>query len=369
MSLTTKRSNPYATPCIKGTKMRDLSLSTVKRAKHNVENMDPQLMFETPRAAPKSPFSVLNGMVVEVEGNIASGKSTLTLAIKKLLNTPKNERSEVFAEQVNNTFLGAFYSDTKRFSFAFQMYMLTTRLYQVDEASRQAKDEGRFVMLDRGAVGDAVFATLNHELGNMDEQELNIYKSVCQQRSPNLSAKVDLVLYLDVDPSECYRRVHSERKNDAEESIPLAYLEGVDKTYFHVLIDWMANVSQESEFSGLNVGPPPPFCVLTWTEFGTTHDALTALEALAKGQRRSPQVNFVNALPETKNAILLSTTKDVKDAFESLSEPGSTISSASVVYVNWELEHDRAFRRTIMMCLSQEMDVTLYRPSQCPTQA
>lgn len=368
MALNIERSNPYSTPGLKAAKLkaRDLSVSTstLKKARLDVENMNPQTMFETPRLASKRPYSVLDGLVVEVEGNIASGKSTLTLAIKKLLNTAKLERTEVFAEQVNNTFLGAFYNDTKRFSFAFQMYMLTTRLYQVDEASRQAKQEGKFVMLDRGAVGDAVFATLNHDMKNMDDQELGIYHSVCQQRNPNLSAKVDLMLYLDVDPSECYRRVHSERKNEAEETIPLAYLEGVDKTYFNIFMEWIANSSEDGEFSGLNVGPAPPVCVLPWTEFGTIHDALDALEALVTGERKSPQVFFENAVVEVENTVVISTEQDLTDAEASLADPKSTIHSSPKIYINWELEHNRAFRRTVMAFLGNQVDVHFFRPSR-----
>lgn len=50
-------------------------------------------------------------------------------------------------EEVNQTFLAAFYNDTKRYGFAFQMFMLSSRLYQIDEASRQAKDENRSATL------------------------------------------------------------------------------------------------------------------------------------------------------------------------------------------------------------------------------
>jgi deoxyadenosine/deoxycytidine kinase len=64
----------------------------------------------------------------------------------------RNERledsksTEVFFETINNDFLAAFYQDTKRFSFAFQMYMLTTRLYQMEEACRQAQREDRSLL-------------------------------------------------------------------------------------------------------------------------------------------------------------------------------------------------------------------------------
>ena len=80
-------------------------------------------------------------MVVEVEGNIGSGKSTLTGLMSQYLNSELQDSSfsSVFGEKVNNRFLSAFYSKTKHYAFAFQMYMLTTRLYQIDEGSRQVE--------------------------------------------------------------------------------------------------------------------------------------------------------------------------------------------------------------------------------------
>jgi deoxyadenosine/deoxycytidine kinase len=51
-----------------------------------------------------------------------------------------------------------------RYGFAFQMYMLTTRLYQMEESARQASQEGRCVFLDRGAVGDTLFALQSYKV-------------------------------------------------------------------------------------------------------------------------------------------------------------------------------------------------------------
>jgi hypothetical protein len=143
-----------------------------------------QAVFETPIISRKKEatefshrWASLEGLVIEVEGNIGSGKSTITGAMKNSRNQVSEYSSEVFCETISNNFLGAFYSDSRRFSFAFQMYVLTIRLYQMEEAGRQAKVEGKMVFLDRSTIGDAVFALLNHKMGNMDSTELEIYRS------------------------------------------------------------------------------------------------------------------------------------------------------------------------------------------------
>ena len=72
----------------------------------------------------------LRGLVVEVEGNIGSGKSTLTETLRRVINVA-DERKPciVHGEKVNAKFLTAYYSASKRYAFAFQSYMLTTRYF------------------------------------------------------------------------------------------------------------------------------------------------------------------------------------------------------------------------------------------------
>lgn len=101
-------------------------------------------------------LAALRGHVIEVEGNIGSGKSTLTNNLSRFAQaeatavalaqaatdgaaTVEEEYSVVHGEKVNAVFLKAFYENLTQYAFAFQMYMLTTRLYQIDEASRQVR--------------------------------------------------------------------------------------------------------------------------------------------------------------------------------------------------------------------------------------
>lgn len=116
------------------------------------------------------------------------------------------------------------------------MYMLTTRLYQMDESARQASQEGRCVFLDRGAVGDTLFALQSYKSKSISDEEMTVYRSVCRERLPaSLSDKVDIVLYLDVEPSECHRRMTSVRKRDAESVIRTSGQLSID--HLHWLTD------------------------------------------------------------------------------------------------------------------------------------
>jgi hypothetical protein len=79
------------------------------------------------------------------------------------------------------------------------MYMLTTRLYQMAEAVRCAREAKQLALLDRGAVGDTLFALYNHAVhaprefvvqslslqrGDIDDEDMRVYASVCAERLP-----------------------------------------------------------------------------------------------------------------------------------------------------------------------------------------
>jgi len=298
---------------------------------------------------------VLRGLVVEVEGNLGSGKSTVLRKLLESLQKDEPGICSVFGELINNDFLGAFYSNSKKYGFAFQMYMLTTRLYQIDEAFRQARNERKIAFLDRGAVGDTLFAILSQKLGNMDSQDMSVYKSVCRQRLPaSLSDKVDILLYLDVCPQECHRRITTVRNNEAEKGIPLEYLESVDLVYFELLLQWQGN--KQGEYHDMNIGGCPRMVFLRWDRFGKTEDVIAVLEEVAMGTRRLPSVTFQSL----QTNMLLATEDDIKSAFQQLLQTDHISHIASEpVLINWSLPHDNTFRRVVMFFLAAGADVVL----------
>jgi len=202
--------------------------------------------------------------------------------------------------------------------------------------------------LDRGAVGDTLFAILSHKLGNMDAQDMSVYKSVCRQRLPaSLSDKLDLLLYLDVCPTECHRRITTVRNNEAEKGIPLEYLDSVDLVYFELLMQWQGN--KQGEYHEMNIGTCPPMVFLRWDRFGRTDDVVRVLEEVASHTRKFPTVTF--AAGQLK--MHLATVDDVKTAYQQLMQTDSIQHNVlEPVLVNWLLPHDNAFRRVVMFFLS-----------------
>jgi len=311
--------------------------------------------FQVDRPGKLRKDNPLRGLVVEVEGNLGSGKSTVLRKLHESLNQQEPGMCSVFGELINNDFLGAFYSNSKKYGFAFQMYMLTTRLYQIDEASRQAKEDRKISFLDRGAVGDTLFAILSHKLGNMDAQDMSVYKSVCKQRLPaSLSDKVDVLLYLDVCPTECHRRITTVRNNEAEKGIPLDYLESVDTVYFELILQWLGN--KQGEYHEMNIGACPRMVFQRWDRFGKTEDVIAVLEEVAAGRRKFPTVAFASG----QKTAHLDTETDIKEAFHQLCEQDQIqINTSQPVLINWRLPHDGNFRRVVMYFLSIAAEIVM----------
>jgi len=306
----------------------------------------------------KTAFERLAGKVIEVEGNIGCGKSTLTRHLSELSakETKDSNFSVVHGEKVNNEFLAVFYNNPVQYAFAFQMYMLTTRIYQMDEAYRQAKQENKFVLLDRGAVGDVLFALQNFKSNNISELEMKVYKSVCTERFPeSLSDKVDCVLYLDVAPETCFYRMTTLRQRPAEEGVPVAYLDGIDEVYFHLFIDWLG--SRKGGFYDMNIGRAPPVCVIRWNKFGCTRDVLEEIADTVDGIRKSPVVEFTEKEATELNAEeygrIFTTEAQLEEAYRELEEKDEITGCDTSILVDWSLPHKAAFRRVVMYTLSK----------------
>ena len=147
-------------------------------------------------------------MIVCIEGNIGAGKTT---AIKRLADLVA-----AYEEPVDRwTLLGKMYKDPAKFSFMFQMQVLISYVDTVDKALK----ETRPVVMERSPWSAAnVFAKLCDWPPHM--------RKCYQEAYDTFEFEPDLVVYLDVPPEECLRRIRK-RGRHSEEGISLEYLERV----------------------------------------------------------------------------------------------------------------------------------------------
>ena len=184
--------------------------------------MDSPTPFSTP-----SP-SLPEGKILLFEGNVASGKSTITTIFKEVLEKD-GKKVILFPEYVAREKLMEYIGDMKTFGFSFQMHMQSVRIATYKKAV-EYKDQGYVVIIDRGIVGDIVFAKLQVENGNMTPSQWDAYLEVFGKETLPFP---DLVVYLKSDPKKCMERMF-ERNTDGG-GYTLEYLEKLDKLHNDIL--------------------------------------------------------------------------------------------------------------------------------------
>eukprot|EP00658_Telonema_sp_P-2_P071168 TRINITY_DN6047_c0_g2_i1.p1 TRINITY_DN6047_c0_g2~~TRINITY_DN6047_c0_g2_i1.p1 ORF type:complete len:326 (+),score=77.25 TRINITY_DN6047_c0_g2_i1:164-1141(+) len=246
----------------------------------------------------------LSGKHVVIEGNIASGKSTLCHDIRDT----DVDQVHVCKETSDEMFLKYFYQNPAQYAFSFQAYMLKTRLFQMINAMRIAKDDGKLVLMDRGALGDTCFAKLNWLHGKMDDGQWELYERLCSAESftQTASESVDCIVYLDVEPVDCRHRVREMRKTESEQEIPLSYFQGIDDMYF----DLMIKTLQDSD--------SPKVLVMRWGEFGCTQEMLQRLGTTLDETERTPRV-YKNVELETYPACCYDDCDEIQAMYDALS--------------------------------------------------
>jgi deoxyadenosine kinase len=126
---------------------------------------------------------------------------------------------------VENEYLTDFYSDMKRYSFSFQIYLLNERFRQ----HQQVLWNGTGGVQDRTLYEDSVFAKVLYEQGNMEEREYKTYLNLFRNMS-NFMKKNTLIVHLDVKPQEALERIKM-RGRGCETTISLEYLEKLYQAY------------------------------------------------------------------------------------------------------------------------------------------
>ena len=167
-----------------------------------------------------NPSQPLSDLFIGIAGMIGAGKSTLARALGEHLGLP------VYYEPVaDNEYLADFYRDTKRYSFATQIYLLNRRFQQHQEIIWR----GGGGVQDRTIYEDAVFAKTLVNLDLMEARDYQTYVALFRHMS-NFMCRPSLVIYLDVSPERRLERVRL-RTRDVESGVTLEYLTALHAEY------------------------------------------------------------------------------------------------------------------------------------------
>lgn len=174
-------------------------------------------------------------MLVSIEGNIGSGKSTIVNYLKTLnkniifVDEPVEEWLQIKDKNGDNA-LECFYKDQKKNAFCFQILAYITRLKKLLEHI----NSNNIIITERSIETDRnVFAKMLYEDGLLSSFEWETY-NYWFDTFKNAS-KVSMIIYIKTSPTKCMERINIRNRTE-ESSIKYEYLDKCDK--YHN--EWLA---------------------------------------------------------------------------------------------------------------------------------
>jgi deoxyadenosine/deoxycytidine kinase len=173
-------------------------------------------------------------MLISIEGNIGSGKSTIVNYLKTLnkniifVDEPVDEWLQI-KDKAGNNALECFYQDKQKNAFCFQILAYITRLKKLMEHI----NSDNIIITERSIETDRnVFAKMLYEDGFLSSIEWETY-NYWFDTFKNAS-KVNLIIYIKTSPDKCMERINIRNRTE-ESNIQYEYLEKCDK--YHN--DWL----------------------------------------------------------------------------------------------------------------------------------
>lgn len=156
---------------------------------------------------------------IAIEGNIGSGKTSLTNMISKDFNAKK-----VLERFADNPFLPKFYKDKERFAFPLEMSFLADRFQQLTD------DLAQFDLFKSCIVSDYyIFKSLIFAQITLQEDEYKLYRKVFDIMYKEIT-KPDLYVYLYQNTERLLENI-KKRGRDYEQNIEANYLQKIHHGY------------------------------------------------------------------------------------------------------------------------------------------
>jgi len=188
-------------------------------------------------------------MILSIDGNVGSGKSTLFNSLKKyfsekinccgkkivFIDEPVKDWQKIKDENGKNI-LENFYENPEKYSFSFQMLAYISRLSRLQKVVKTGEYD--VIITERCVFSDRnVFAKMLFDSGKINVIEWQIYEKWFYNFLDDLPNVY--FIYINTDPETCLNRIN--KRNRLGENISLDYLKNCD--YYHKT--WLENPGPE----------------------------------------------------------------------------------------------------------------------------
>ncbi len=160
---------------------------------------------------------------ISIEGNIGSGKTSLTHLLSQ------NYNGKMILERFEeNPFLPKFYQNQKRYAFPLEMSFLADRYQQFADCLSQFNLFTDFIVSDYHIIKSLIFAQVT-----LDADESNLYRRIFDVMNKDI-AKPDLYVYLYQNTKRLLENI-SKRGRNYEQNIQASYLEEIQQGYLNFI--------------------------------------------------------------------------------------------------------------------------------------
>lgn len=156
-----------------------------------------------------------------IEGNIGAGKTTLSKKVAEEYNAKL-----VLEQFADNPFLPKFYEDQERYSFPLELSFLADRYNQIKKQVLNLDLFHSFLVADYYFAKSSIFAQ-----NTLKDDEYHLFRTIFDIVFESMP-KPDLYVYLHASTTKLLNNIENRGRN-YEQSIEPAYLEKIQKGYFH----------------------------------------------------------------------------------------------------------------------------------------
>ena len=168
---------------------------------------------------PSNMLSIKNYNYIAIEGNIGSGKTSLSKQISADFNTKL-----MLERYIDNPFLAKFYESPLDFAFKLEMSFLADRYQQTNEDLSQLNFFNKNIISDYDIHKSLIFSKIN-----LNSDEFNLYRKLFYSLYKSI-VKPDLIIFLNQTIENLKGNI-KKRGRDYEASISDEYLISINKSY------------------------------------------------------------------------------------------------------------------------------------------
>jgi len=162
---------------------------------------------------------IRNYNYIAIEGNIGSGKTSLSKQISADFNTKL-----MLERYIDNPFLAKFYENPRDFAFKLEMSFLADRYQQTNEDLSQLNFFNKNIISDYDIHKSLIFSKIN-----LNSDEFNLYRKLFYSLYKSI-VKPDLIIFLNQTIENLKGNI-KKRGRDYESSISDEYLISINKSY------------------------------------------------------------------------------------------------------------------------------------------